>query len=267
MSKQQCKCPVSRIVSDRLGLSRIRVYLRLAGRVQGLLLLANAPSVRLGHTRLDQVVHYCNVLRACNCVHVQFTLSIPPMFLCCLPLLMLLLFRVPFAHCGECYTSYLLISTGCVQYPVSRVYLTRGCLIRERRASESVVCLARCLLSPVLRKEEREKSDLALFFHRRLLLRRLRSVPRRNILRRYRRARAALLALGMAWPDERAAWEIRTGAARIGKMRAREMQPPFIARSIHSLTPSPLLDFFDFILNLLPKPTSPLFFTITHAAY
>ena len=90
----------------------------------------------------------------------------------------------------------------------------------------------------VLRKEEREKSDLALFFHRRLLLRRLRSVPRRNILRRYRRARAALLALGMAWPDERAAWEIRTGAARIGKMRAREMQPPFIARSIPSLAPS-----------------------------
>ncbi len=87
---------MSRIVFDRLGLSKIRLNLRLAGRVQGLLLLANAPSVRLGHTRLDQVVHYCNVLRACNCVHVQFTLSIPPMFLCSLPLMMLLLFRGPF---------------------------------------------------------------------------------------------------------------------------------------------------------------------------
>jgi hypothetical protein len=43
---------------DEMGLSRFWFYLSCFGRVQGLLPLAPAPSARLGHSRLDQVVCY-----------------------------------------------------------------------------------------------------------------------------------------------------------------------------------------------------------------
>ena len=42
-------------------LSEIGFHLSRVGRVQGLLPLANAPSARLGHTRLDQVIRYRNI--------------------------------------------------------------------------------------------------------------------------------------------------------------------------------------------------------------